>query len=85
MAQAKISLHSSRHYYCPNVEIVPINPVYEDRMFVSGFLGFVNTTYKRVLIKHDGYKELWSCGICGNDANHVFHQQQEKPISAWEI
>ena len=44
MAKTIINLH---HEWRPKVELVAIEPEYADRMYISGFLGFISTTYKR--------------------------------------
>lgn len=71
MAQTTINLH---HEWRPRVELEAINPVYETRMYISGFLGFIGTTYKKELVKHDGLKEIWTCEDCGRPFEDEFHK-----------
>lgn len=62
------------HEFRPQVSIEPVNPKYELKPFVSGwFLGF-NTEYKKVLISHDGLKEVWTCVTCGRTFEDDLHK-----------
>ena len=61
------------HQYVRCVDIQPKNPVYKERMYVNGFLGFISTTYKNELISHDGYIEKEYCGVCGKDELSAGH------------
>ena len=71
MTQTTINLH---HEYRAKVEIKAVNPVYETRMYISGFLGFIGTTYKKEMIKCDGYEEIWICSVCGRNFEDEFHK-----------
>jgi len=71
MAQTTINLH---HEWRPSVEIKPINPVYETRMDISGFLGFIGTQYKKEMTKCDGYEEVWTCAKCGRPFEDELHK-----------
>lgn len=70
---------SNKHEYINHVELVPKNPVYRDRMYISGFLGFISTTYKNELISHDGFESRYYCGVCGEDAKSDKHNLQANP------
>jgi hypothetical protein len=70
MAQTITSFH---HDYEPELTIEPINPRYEDRMYISGFLGFIETQYKKEMVGNDGHKEIWMCRKCGREREHKFH------------
>ena len=70
MAQTVTNLH---HQWRPVVNIEPINPVYENRMYVSGFLFFIGTQYKKEMVSCDGYKEIWTCCVCGRPFEDEFH------------
>ena len=73
MAINKLSLH---HEWPPRVRIEAINPIYENRMYVSGFFGFVNTTYKKEMVSNDGFKEIWTCKKCGRPFEDEFHSRE---------
>ncbi len=71
MAQTIKNLY---HEWRPNVELVAIKPEYADRMYISGFLGFISTTYKREMVAHQGVKEVWTCSVCGNSFEDELHK-----------
>lgn len=71
MATLTISNH---HEFRPKLEIKAKNPVYENRMYVSGFLGFISTTYKKEMISCDGDEEIWTCAFCGEPHEHECHK-----------
>jgi len=71
MAQTIQNLH---HEFIPVVEIRAVNPVYENRMYVSGFLGFVGTTYKKEMVSNEGFEEVWTCKKCGEPFESEFHK-----------
>jgi len=73
MAKTNKTLH---HEFIPKLEIKAINPVYENRMYVTGFLGFVSTTYKKEMVSCDGYDEVWTCAICGEPLESEFHKEE---------
>lgn len=73
MAQTRQSLH---HEWRPNVEIRPVNPVYETRMYISGFLGFVGTEYKKEMVSCDGHEEIWTCTVCGKSFEDELHKPE---------
>lgn len=73
MAIVRLTLN---HKYVPTVETTPINPVYEDRMYVTGWLFSIETVYKKEMISCDGFKEVWKCSICGGDINDELHKEQ---------
>ena len=64
------------HSYAPKVEIIPINPVYGNRMYISGWLFGFSTKYKREMVSCDGYKEIHSCAICGLSLEDELHQPE---------
>ena len=70
MATSTVSNH---HEWRPTVRLEPINPKYEDRMYVSGFLFFIGTQYKREMVSHEGMKEIWECAFCGQPFEHEYH------------
>ena len=51
----------------------PINPVYKERMYISGWLFGFNTEYKKELVSCDGYEDVWTCAICGRLAEDSIH------------
>ena len=71
MAQTIVNLH---HDWRPQVELKAIKPQYEDRMYIAGFLGFISTTYKREIVAHQGFEEVWTCEKCGEPFESEFHK-----------
>ena len=69
----KISIVSNHHEFRPKMTLEPINPKYEDRMYVSGFLFWFGTQYKREMISHEGMKEVWTCAFCEQPFEHEYH------------
>jgi len=67
------STASNHHEFRPKVEIKAKNPVYQDRMYINGFLGFISTTYKKEMISCDGYEEIWTCAFCEQPFEHEYH------------
>ena len=64
---------SIHHEWIPKVEIEAINPVYEYRQYISGFLGFVGTEYKKEMVSNEGFKEIWTCLKCGEPFESEYH------------
>ncbi len=73
MATQRTTLH---HEPTAQVELKPTNPVYENRMYISGFLGFISTSYKKELISYDGVEEIWTCKKCGLPLDDAIHQPE---------
>lgn len=73
MATIRQTLH---HAYRLNLKLEPINPVYENRMYVSGWLFGISTEYKKDMVSCDGYKEVWTCSICGGELDDELHKDE---------
>jgi len=61
------------HCFRARIEIVPINPKYKTRPYISGSIFSIKTEYKKELVSHDGIERKITCDFCGEVENHKIH------------